>query len=454
MRRFNTVTLGWDALRLVGISTLVAPVAITLFTLLGGLALGEDAPEGVLFMLFLLGTAFWPFEVGGLLRDGWCRVVLLLPMERRSGTRAILLLATILPMLWALFWAAPIFLLFSLARVVNWALLLQWTSLQYCALSGIFLLHAIVSVRYFPGLIAGRSRPLRGWRWGLVLAAHCLILLTVIAMTKPLTEEVILPAYVLLASGAIFSALGVARLRSLSVVPRAARRPRSLVDYLSGGLGRGKSARAQFPLGGKGLVWPGLLARNTLIAACLVLGWLLLEIVPAGGHPEVSPESIQFWALVLSLLCYWAIQPAVRALRAVRLLPWSRGGLGLRLVSISIGSLVTCVGLLTLAVVLLADRGTAETCLPVLVGIAGTSSLVIPSYLYGGRGAGLGVLLAVWWLHFFVIPVNVQIWSHGSWSDWSWYPPFGVLALVLGMFFTWRAAAKARDTLRPAMPAS
>ena len=395
MQRSNTMTLVRDAVGLMGASLLVMPVALTLFTLLGWLGLGEDAPERALFMLFLLCTVVWPFEVGGLLRENWGRIVLLLPMDRQCGARAIVLLVTALPVLWALGWAAPIFLLFSLARAVEWAFLLQWASLQYCTLSAIFLLHSMASVGYFPGLLAGRSRPLCGWRWGLTLAAHCLILLAVLAMTKPVTEADTLPAYGLLASGAIFSALGVARLRSLTVVRRTTRLPRSLVDYLPGGLGPGMSVRAQFPLGGRGLVWPGFLARNTLIAACLVLGWLLIEIVLTGGRPEAGPESIGFWALVLSLLCYWAIQPAVRALRAVRLLPWSRGGLGCRLVSISLGSLVACVGLLTLAVALVADRETAETCLPVLVGIAGTSSLVIPSYLYGGRGAGHGVLAAV-----------------------------------------------------------
>lgn len=453
MQRFNTMTLVRDALGLMGASQ-VMPVALTLFTLLGWLGMGEDAPERALFLLFLLCTVLWPFEVGGLLRENWGRIILLLPMERQCGARAIVLLVTVLPVLWALGWAVPIFLLFSLVRAVDWASLLQLASLQYCTLSGIFLLHSMASVGYFPGLLAGRSRPLGGWRWGLILVAHCLILLTVLAMIIRVFEEDALPTYALLASGAIFSALGVARLRSLSIVPRATQRSRSFVDYLPGGLGPGMSVRALFPLGGRGLVWPGFFARNTLIAACLVLGWLLFEIVLADGHPEVSPESIRSWAVVLALLCYWAIQPAVRALRAVRLLPWSRAGLGCRLVSISIGSLVTCVGLLTLGVVLVADRETAETCLPVLLGIAGTSSLVIPSYLYGGRGAGLGVLAAVWWIHFFVIPVYIRIRGPESWSEWSWYPPFGVIALVLGMYFTWRAAAKARDTLRPAMPAS
>ena len=454
MRRFNTVTLVRDALgRDIG-SYLVMPLVLMFLSLGGALMLGDDRPELAVLLLFFIPTLLVPFVMGGLLRAGWCRVVLLLPMERRCGTRAILLLATILPVLWALFWAAAIFLLFSLARPVNWALLLQWASLQYCALSGIFLLHAMASLGYIPGLLAGRSRPLRGWRWGLTLAVHFLIVLAVLPMTKRVTEEHLSLAYALLASGAVFSVLGAARLRSMSAVRRAARRPLSLVDYLSARLGRGMSVWAQFPLGGRGLVWPGLLARNTLIAACLVLGWLLFELVLAGGHPEVSPESIKSWAMVLSLLCYWAIQPAVRALRAVRLLPWSRAGLGCKLVSISFGSLVTCVGLLMLGVVLVADPETAETCLPVLVGIAGTSSLVIPSYLYGGRGAGFGVLVSVWWLHFLIIPLQLKIMGDGSWSDWSWYPPFGLMALVLGMFFTWRAAAKARDTLRPAMPAS
>jgi len=454
MRRFNTGTLFWDALALSSGSTLVMSLVFTLFLLLGGFLTGEDNLEYAVLPLFFLTTMLLPFWVGGLLRDGWGRVVLLLPMERRSSITALVLLGTLLPVLWALMWAALIFLLFSLARVVNWAVLLQWASLQYCALSGIFLLHAMASVGYFPGLLAGRSRPLRGWRWGLILAAHCLILLAVSALMTRLAEEDLRLAYALLASGAILSALGVARLRSLAAGPSAARRPRSLTDYLPRRLRRVRLALAQFPLGGRGLVWLGLLVRNTLIAACLVVSWLLIEIVLAGSPPEVSLDSIPYWALMLSLFCYWAIQPVVRALRAVRLLPLSRAGLGCWLASINIGSLVSCVGLLMLAVVLMADRETAEACLPVLVGIAGASSLVIPSYLYGGRGAGLGVLLAVWVTHFFYVPAMVQIWNHGSWSDLNWYPPFGVIALVLGVFFTWRAAGKARDTLRPAMPAS
>jgi hypothetical protein len=454
MRRFNTITLVRDALGLGGGFYLLMPLGITLFTLFGALVMGDDTPEYAVLLIFFLSTVFWPFWVGELLRDGWGRVVLLLPMERRCSATALLLLGTILPVLWALIWAAPAFLLFSLAKVVNWALLLQWASLQYCALSIFLLLHAIGSVGYFPGLLTGRSRPLRGWRWGLILAAHSLILLTVLAMTKRVFEDDTLPAYALLASGAFFSTLGMARMRSFSIVPSATQRHRLLVDYLSGGLRPGMSAGARFHFGESGLVWPGFIARNTLIAACLVLSWLLIEFALTGGHPEVSPESIGTWALVLLLLCYWTIQPAVRALRAVRLLPLSRAGLGCRLVSISIGSLVTCVGLLTLAVFLVADRETAETCLPLLVGIAGTSSLVVPSYLYGGRGAGFGVLAFLWWLHFLVIPIQVRILGHESWSDWSWYPPFGVTALVLAMFFTWRAGAKARDTVRPAMPAS
>ncbi|MCY3605984.1 MAG: hypothetical protein OXH45_09535 [Gammaproteobacteria bacterium] len=454
MRRYNTGTLVRDALALTSGSTLVVPLCLTLLSLFGLFVTGDDTPEYAALLLFFLTTMLWPFWLGGLLRDGWGRVVLLLPMKRRSSATALVLLATLLPVLWALIWAALIFLLFSLTKVVNWTLLLQWASLQYCVLSGIFLLHAMASVGYFPGLLAGRSRPLRGWRWGLILAAHCLILLPVMAMTTRMTEEDLWLAYALLASGAVFSALGVARLRSLAAGPSAARRPRSLADYLPGGLGTWTSARTQFSFGGSGLVWLGLLARNTLIASCLVVCWLLLEIVLAGGYPEVSPDCIQYWALVLSLLFFWSIQPVVRALRAVRLLPWSRAGLGCWLVSISIGSFVSCVGLLTLAVVLVADRETAEACLPVLMGIAGASSLVIPSYLYGGRGVAAGVLFWVWWLHFLVIPPMVQIWSRGNWSDWSWYPPFGVTALVLGMIFTWRAAGMARHTLRPAMPAS
>lgn len=454
MRRFNTGTLIWDAMALGGVFYLVMPLGLTLFMLFGALVLGDDTSEYAVLSLFFVTTMLWPFWLGGLLRDGWGRVVLLLPMKRRRSATALVLLATLLPVLWALIWAALIFLLFSLRKVVNWTLLLQWASLQYCALSGIFLLYAMASVGYFPGLLAGRSRPLRGWRWGLTLAAHCLILLAVSAMTMRVTEEDLWLAYALLASGAFFSTLGVVRLRSLAVGPSGARRHRSLAEYLPGGLGPGTSGRAQFPFGGRGLVWLGLLARNTLIAACLVVCWLLIETVLAGGLPEISPDSIPYWALVLSLWCYWAIQPVVRALRAVRLLPLSRAGLGCRLVSISIGSFVSCVGLLTLAVVLVADRETAEACLPVLVGVAGASSLVIPSFLYGGKGAGLGVLVTVWVLHFFYIPLMVRISSQGSWSDWSWYPPFGVMALVLGVFFTWRAAAKARGSLRPAMPAS
>lgn len=454
MRRYNTGTLVRDALALTSGSTLVAPLVFTLLSLFGMFVTGGDNPEYAGLLLFFLTTMLWPFWLGELLRDGWGRVVLTLPIKRRSSETALLLLGTILPVLWALIWAAPIFLLIGLTKVVNWALLLQWASLQYCALGGIFLLHTIASIGYFPGLLAGRSRPLRGWRWGLILSAHCLILLAVSALMMRVTEEDLWLAYALLATGAIFSALGVARLRSLTVGPSAARRHRSLAACLPGGLGPGTSARTQFPFGGSGLVWLGLLARNTLIAACLVVCWLLIEILLAGGYPEVSPDSVPYWALVLSLLFFWAIQPAVRALRAVRLLPLSRAGLGSWLVSISLGTFVSCVGLLTLAVVLVADRETAEACLPVVVGIAGASSLVIPSYLYGGRGAAAGVVFWVWWLHVLVIPLMIQVSSRGNWSDWSWYPPFGVMALVLGMFFTWRAAAKARDTLRPAMPAS
>ena len=454
MRRFNTGALVRDALALTSASTLVMPLVFTLLSLFVALGMGNENPEYAALLLFFLTTIFWPFWIGGLLRDGWGRVVLLLPVKRRSSATALVLLGTLLPVLWTLIWAALIFLLFSLAKVVNWALLLQWAALQYCMLSGIFLLHAMASVGYFPGLLAGRSRPLRGWRWCLTLAAHYLILLIVLAMTRRATEEDLRLAYALLASGAIFTALGVARLRSVVLGPSAARRTRALADYLPRRLGPGMSALVQFPYGGSGLVWLGLLARNTLIAACLVLGWVLMEFVSADGQPEVRPENVPYWSILLSLFCFWAIQPAVRALRVIRLLPWSRAGLGCWLVSIGIGSIITCVGLLTLAVVLIADLETVEACLPVLVGIAGTSSLVIPFYLYAGRGAAAAVLFQVWLLHAFAIPLVVRVWSHGSWSDWSWYPPFGVTALVIAMFFTWRAAAKARETLRPAMPAT
>lgn len=451
MRRFNTGVLVRDALALTSGSTLLVPLALTLFMLFGTFVTGDDNPEYAALFLFILNTMFWPLWVGALLHDGWGRVVLQLPMKRRSGAMALVLLGTLLPVLWALIWAAPIFLLVSLSKVVNWAMLLQWASLHYCALGGIFLLHAMASVGYFPGLLAGRSRPLRGWRWGLTVAAHCLILLAVSAMMMRVTEEDLWMAYALLASGAFFSVLGVARLRSLVVRPGAARRPRSLTDYLPRRLGRVRLALAQFPLSRNRLVWSGLLARNTVMAVCLALFWLLFEFASERGHPEVSPADIQGWAILLSLFCIWAIQPAVRAMRAMRLLPWSRAGLGCRLVGVSLASLVTCVGLLYLAVFLVADPETAETSLPVLVGIAGASSVVIPCYLYGGKSAAWGGVGFVFWLHF---GIAIMLLDYKSWSNWSWYPAFGVMALFLCMIFTWRAAAKARDTLRPAMPAS
>lgn len=378
MRRFNTGALVWDALALTRGLTLLVPLFLTLFMLFGALVTGDENPEYAALFLFFLTTMFWPFGVGGLLYDGWGRFVLLLPIKRRSSGTALVLLGTLLPVLWTLIWAAPIFLLVSLTKVVNWALLLQWASLQYFALGGIFLLHAMTSVGYFPGLLAGRSRPLRGWRWGLTVAAHCSILLIVSAMMIRVTEENSWLAYALLASGAVFSALGVARLRSLTVGRSAKRRPRSLTEYLPRRLGRFRLALAQFPFSRNRLVWSGLLARNTTIAVCLALFWLLFEFTSARGHPEVSPGDIQEWAILLSLFCIWAIQPAVRALRAMRLLPWSRAALGCRLVGVSLASLVTCVGLLYLAVCLVADPETAETSLPILVGIAGASSLVIP----------------------------------------------------------------------------
>ena len=451
MRRYNTGTLVRDALALTSGSTLVVPLGLTLFMLFGAFSTGDDTPEYAALFLFFLTTMFWPFWVGALLHDGWGRVVLQLPVKRRSSAMALVLLGTVLPVLWALIWAAPIFLLVSLAKDVKWALLLQWASLQYCALGGIFLLHAMASVGYFPGLLAGRSRPLRGWRWGLTMAAHCLILLTVSALMMGVTEEDLWLAYALLASGAFLSALGVARLRSLTVGPSAARRPRSLAECLPLHMGRVRLALTQFPLSRNRLVWSGLLARNTVIAVCLALFWLLFEFAAARGHPEVGPGDIQGWAILLSLYCVWAIQPAVRALRAMRLLPWSRAALGCRLVGFSLASLVTCVGLFYLAVFLVADPETAETSLPVLVGIAGASSVVIPCYLYGGKSAAWGGVGFVFWLHF---GIAVMLLDYKSWSNWSWYPAFGVMVLFLCMFFTWRAAAKARDTLRPAMPAS
>ena len=450
MRRFNTVTLVRDALGLGGVLYLVMPLGVMFFSLIGALGLGYDTPEYAVAILFFTTTMLWPFWVGELLRDGWGRVVLLLPMERRCGTKAVLLVATVLPVLWTLICAAPVFLLFSFGRAVNWAYLLQWASLQYWALSILFLLHAIASVGHFPGLHTGRSRPFGGWRWGLTLAVHILFLIALPLMGRRMIEEHISLAFALLACGAILSTLGLARLRSLSMAPSVRKQSRAMADYLLPLRGK-RSWPARRSLRGRRFMCANFLGRNTLVAACLVLGWVLVEFVSADRQPEVSPESIPYWSILLSLSCYWAIQPAVRALRAVRLLPWSQAELGCRLVSISIGSLVTCVGLLALAVFLVADRETVETCLPVLVGIAGTSSLVIPSYLYGGRRAAVGVLYWVW---LFNVAIAVMLHDYRSWSNWSWYPAFGLVAFVLGMFFTWRAAAKARNTLRPAMPAS
>lgn len=394
----------------------------------------------------------WPFDIGRLLRDGWGRVVPLLPISSRLRAQAILLLGTMLPVLAALVCAALVLLVLGITQQVKWSLLLQWASLQYCVLSGLFLVYAVASADCFPGILTGRSQRGAGWRYRLAVAVHVLILLAVSLLLLPRALETSAPlAYALLALGAVLSALGAGRMRRITVSPRTTRRFRRWFDYLLHLSEPAMFAEARFLFRGSRRVWLGLIARNALIAACLVLSWLLIKMVAARGHPEVSTEDIWSWALLLSLSCYWAIQPAVRASRAIRLLPRSRAGLGLRLVGISLASLVMCAGLLSLAVFLVAGRETAETCAPVLVGIAGAGSLVIPIFLYGGRSAALGTVFWIFWFHLWI---PVLMYDYKSWSDWSWYPPFGVMALALGMFFTWRAAAKARETLRPAMPAS
>lgn len=454
MRRFNTITLVRDTLALSAGSTLAGFAVAAFFALLGGIIGEGDSAEVGTVVIFWMCLALWPLEFGSLLRHGWGRVVALMPISSRRGAWAILLLTTIMPVFAALVCSALIFLLLRMMQPVNWTLLLQWACIQYCVLSALFLLHAVANADYFPGILTGRSHRGAGWRYRAALAVHVLTLLAVMQLLGPRAGETSAPlAYALLALGAIFSALGAGRLRWITVSPRTTPQFRRWYDYLRRRSGPAMSAKARFLFRESRWVWPGLIARNALIAACLVLSWLLIKFMVARGRPEVSPTDVWSWVLLVSLSCYWAIQPAVRALRAIRLLPWSRVGLGCRLVSISMASLVTCIGLLTLAVFLVAGRETAEMCWPMLVGIAGAGSLIIPVFLHGGRSAALGNLFFNCWCHYWM-PALFIAYDYRSWSNWSWYPAFGLVALALGMFFTWRAAAKARETLRPAMPAS
>lgn len=439
----------WDALALSTVGTLRALAVVAFFAVLGGIISGGDSAEVGTVTVFLICLVFWPFELGYLLHEGWGRVVPLTPISGRRRAWAFLLLSTILPVVAALVCSALVFLLLRMMHPVNWTLLLQWASVQYCGLSALFLLHAVGSADFFPGILTGRSQRPAGWRWGLTLTAHCLILIAILPMTKRVTEQDLSLASALVASGAIFSVLGAGRLRWITASPRAARHFRRLADDLP----RERPPRLRsllrrrWPRASR-LFWLGLISRNTLIAMCLVLCWLLLESVPVleGREHEVGWDSVLLWGFLLPLFCLWAIAPVVRALRAIRLLPCGSSGLGARLVSTSLGSIVICAGLLTLAVFLLTDWETAENCAPMIVAIAGTSSLVIPRYIYGGMVPALGVLMANCILAFYLIGI-AEILSLEAFPDWLL--PFGGMAALLSMIFTWRAAAKAQDSLRP-----
>ena len=441
--RSDTWIIIRDALARCGGEIVAMSILSVALALLAGLT---GAGEPGTFMIFLLVLALWPLAIGGLLRGGWGRVVLLIPVERKSTLGVLLLLSTALPALMALVLASILFLFFSTVQEVNWSLLFGWTALQYCTLSGLFVLHAYTTTNYFPGMLTGGSLPTEGWRYLLILWVHGLVLLTLVPLLFRAGNGDPLVSFALFALGVVFSIIGAGRMHSLII----AQRPRSNARNLP--ITRLRlPARARFSanLSGSLSYSIALIVRNTVIATAIVLAWLLIHFFPEGPDAEFEPRA-EWWSLLLAIFGWAMIHPIARALRAIRTVPCSTDRLGSAVVALALGSLLIQVGLLTISIYLIADTETAERCMPLLVGIAGTSSLIIPYILYLGTDSQQSSYPIGLFFIFFPLMWGTQA---RIWSDWvPWSPIIGAITLAISMLLILRALAKADECLKPANP--
>ena len=443
MTRSDTWIITRDALTSRGGDLFGMSVFSVVVALLAGMT---GVWESGTFMIFYMVLALWPLAIGRLLRGGWGRTVMLVPVERKLTVCALLLLNTVLPALLSLVLATFLFLFFSMFEAVNWSLLLQWTALQFCMLSGILALNSFTTASYFPGMVTGAPLPTQGWRYLMILWVHGLIVLILFPLFFRIDDGGPLLSIAPLVLGAVFSIIGASRLHALIVAQRPGRKAR---NWPLAPARQPARARLGKNLSGSLFFSIALIVRNTAIATAIVLAWLLIYFFPEGPDAEFEPRP-GWWSMLLTIFAWAMIHPIARALRAVRTVPWSTGRLGSAVVALTLVSLFIQVGLLAISIYLIADREIAERCIPLLVGIAGTSSLTVPCILYSGTDYDHGLFPVG--LFFIPLPLMWGLQADPR-LDWGpWIPILGAITLALSVFFILRAVAKAQESLKPARP--